>query len=162
MEEQKSTQHIGKTEGKLLNLALLALGITTLGVVATGLVMSLLLNPSRLTSQDEIVEASPTLPVEDLDRVENGLDVATGFIAAGDYQLVKTTCTACHSSKLVLQNRATREGWIDMIRWMQETQKLWDLGPNEDKIVSYLATYYGPEKKGRRAPLEIKDWYVIE
>lgn len=49
-----------------------------------------------------------------------------------------------------------------MIVWMQETQKLWDLGENEDKILDYLATYLGPEKKGRRAPLEVEEWYVIE
>ena len=62
----------------------------------------------------------------------------------------------------MLQNRATREGWEEMIRWMQETQKLWDLGPTEDKILDYLATYYAPENKGRRAQLVVDEWYEIE
>ncbi|MGH8018396.1 MAG: hypothetical protein ACREIA_08915, partial [Opitutaceae bacterium] len=92
------------------------------------------------------------------------IDAATGFVAKGDYMIVRAYCTACHSSKLVLQNRADRKGWERMIRWMQETQNLWDLGANEDKILDYLATYYGPLEQGRRAALEIEesDWYRIE
>ena len=94
--------------------------------------------------------------------IKDGIDVASGFVAEGDYMLVKTNCTACHSSKLVLQNRATREGWEEMIIWMQETQKLWDLGENQDKILDYLATYYAPEKEGRRRNLVVEEWYMIE
>ena len=45
---------------------------------------------------------------------------------------------------------------------MQETQNLWDLGKNEDIIVKYLATYYAPEKKGRRQNLTNIEWYVLE
>lgn len=94
--------------------------------------------------------------------IEDGIDVASGFVADGDYMLVKTNCTACHSSQLVLQNRATREGWEEMIIWMQETQKLWDLGENQDKILDYLATHYAPEKEGRRRNLVVQEWYEIE
>lgn len=94
--------------------------------------------------------------------VENGIHVATGFKAEGDYMTVVANCTSCHSSKLILQNRATKEGWEEMIRWMQQTQKLWDLGENEEKILNYLATHYGPEDKGRRAPLAVEEWYEIE
>jgi len=94
-------------------------------------------------------------------RIQDGIDLETGFIAKGDFEIVRTTCTACHSARLVLQNRATREGWKEMIVWMQETQKLWDLGANEELILDYLATYYGPVKKGRRAHLEIEEWYQI-
>ncbi|MEM7510480.1 MAG: hypothetical protein AAF388_06080 [Bacteroidota bacterium] len=94
--------------------------------------------------------------------VENGIHVATGFKAEGDYMTVIANCTSCHSSKLILQNRATKEGWEEMIRWMQQTQKLWDLGENEEKILAYLTEHYGPEDKGRRAPLAVEDWYEIE
>ncbi len=106
--------------------------------------------------QMESSYASPG-PVE----VVDGIDISTGFIAEGDYHIVRTTCTACHSSKLVLQNRATREGWKEMIVWMQETQKLWDLGEQEEKIIEYLATYYGPVNKGRRIPIKVESWYEI-
>lgn len=89
------------------------------------------------------------------------LDSLTGFIATGDYQIVVANCTGCHSSQLVLQNRATANGWRDMIHWMQETQGLWELGDNEDKIVQYLATHYAPEATGRRTNLVVEDWYEI-
>ena len=49
-----------------------------------------------------------------------------------------------------------------MIRWMQASQGLWDLGPNEEIIVSYLAKNYAPEKKGRRANLQDIEWYKLE
>ena len=31
-----------------------------------------------------------------------------------------------------------------MIRWMQETQGLWPLGEDEDRVLNYLAANYGP------------------
>jgi len=68
-------------------------------------------------------------------------------------EIVSQTCIACHSLKLVTQNRANKAGWLAMIRWMQAEQGLWPLGENEDKILEYLSTYYGPTKSFRRAPL---------
>lgn len=90
------------------------------------------------------------------------IDEESGLVAQGDYMIVKGQCTACHSGKLVTQNRATREGWEEMIRWMQKTQKLWDLGEQEEIILDYLATYYSPEEEGRRRNLEVDEWYEIE
>lgn len=90
--------------------------------------------------------------------------LVAGFIAKGDYILAVAHCTSCHSSELVTQNRATKEGWQEIIWWMQKTQKLWDLGKDEKKIVDYLATYYAPQEIGRRSNLMLResDWYVIE
>jgi hypothetical protein len=101
---------------------------------------------------------------EDVDRIENGIHVQSGLIYAEGFDIVRGTCTACHSAKLVTQNRATREGWEQMIRWMQETQGLWDLGKNEDAILTYLAQNYAPEEVGRRANLDVEaiEWYVLE
>ncbi|MEQ9220273.1 MAG: cytochrome C [Cyclobacteriaceae bacterium] len=76
--------------------------------------------------------------------------------------IVVGNCTNCHSAKLIAQNRATREGWQDLIRWMQETQKLWDLGENEDIILDYLAEHYAPEDIGRRKNLENIEWYELD
>ncbi len=87
---------------------------------------------------------------------------ATGFIQGEHLELVIENCTGCHSSKLIIQNRASKEGWMGMIKWMQETQNLPDLGENEAKIVSYLATYYAPEEQGRRKPLTEIQWYELE
>ncbi len=85
-----------------------------------------------------------------------------GLIVDDGYLLVRTNCISCHSLNLVTQNRATRDGWKSMIRWMQKEQKLWDLGPNEDKILDYLAKNYAPEQTGRRVPLENVEWYELE
>ncbi len=99
----------------------------------------------------------------DPNRIENGIHVMTGLVAAEGWEVVRGTCTACHSAQLVTQNRATREGWASMIAWMQQTQGLWDLGAQEDIILDYLATNYAPEEEGRRPNLDVEsiEWYVL-
>ncbi|MGV3559098.1 hypothetical protein [Larkinella arboricola] len=91
-------------------------------------------------------------------------DPNTGLVVDERLTLVTAQCTACHSSKLILQNRFTRDGWKEKIRWMQRTQKLWDLGESEPVILDYLVKYYGPEQKafdGRRKPLPTVQWYKL-
>jgi hypothetical protein len=80
-------------------------------------------------------------------------DPATGLVIAPGFDLVKVQCTVCHSAALITQSRASREGWLAMIRWMQESQGLWPLGANEAPILDYLATHYPPSSSGRRRPL---------
>jgi hypothetical protein len=82
------------------------------------------------------------------------------LIEAQGVVLVRSNCTGCHSERLITQNRATREGWESMIRWMQKTQNLTDLGTNESTILDYLAQNYAPIRKGRRLALEI-EWYEL-
>ena len=72
------------------------------------------------------------------------VDGKSGLIIAPGFEVVSVQCTVCHSGRLVAQNRADREGWLAMIRWMQETQGLWLLGEQEELILDYLATHYGP------------------
>jgi hypothetical protein len=100
----------------------------------------------------------------DMDRVEDGIHLETGLIAAEGWETVRATCTACHSAKLVTQNKATRDGWKNMIVWMQETQGLWDLGDQENAILDYLAANYAPEESSRRANLDMEaiEWYLLE
>ncbi|CAN5226879.1 hypothetical protein BH23BAC1_BH23BAC1_38390 [soil metagenome] len=87
----------------------------------------------------------------------------TALLAEGKgMEIVKANCTPCHSARLIVQNRATREGWLSMIRWMQQTQNLWDLGANEEIILDYLSTHYPPEEKSRRENLKDIEWYVLE
>jgi hypothetical protein len=96
-------------------------------------------------------------------EVVDGKDVATGLVVGDGFELVRTTCTGCHSSAIIVQNRFTREGWKAKIVWMQETQGLWDLGENEPAILDYLATHYSPEPpKGRRVPLKDIQWYELK
>ncbi|MEO0900068.1 MAG: monoheme cytochrome C [Bacteroidota bacterium] len=144
-------------ESAFLNMLMLSLGITFMGVMAALMIIFIIQHPEALkaSAEEELVE-------EGVQEIIDGKDVQSGFIAEGNYMLVKGNCTGCHSSKLVIQNRATRDGWKDIIVWMQETQKLWDLGQDENKILDYLAKFYGPEKKGRRSPLAVEEWYRIE
>lgn len=81
------------------------------------------------------------------------LDPASGLVVDTGFEQVRAQCSACHSLKLVQQNRADRDGWLEMIRWMQKTQGLWPLGDNESVIIDYLAKHYGPVHSGRRKPL---------
>jgi hypothetical protein len=80
---------------------------------------------------------------------------AAELVVAAGYEQVKTQCTVCHSAQIILQNRSDREGWLEMIRWMQQTQGLWPLGDAEPVILDYLANNYGPIETGRRQPLNV-------
>ena len=99
---------------------------------------------------------------EDWDKIENGIHLRTGFKDGEGLMTVVNNCTNCHSAQLVIQNRMNEERWIETIRWMQKTQNLWDLGPNEKIIVNYLVTNYPPKSKGRREALTNIEWYPLE
>lgn len=88
---------------------------------------------------------------------EQEIDKETGLIVAPGFEEVKKTCTVCHSAMLITQNKADRDGWLEMIRWMQEKQGLWQLEPEvENTILDYLAANYGPTETSRRAPLDVQ------
>lgn len=130
------------------------------GVVA---LVYYIINPSILDVKFNTEKPSVVAQAEaPLPEYENGIHLATGFKEGENLQLVINNCTSCHSAKMVTQNRATRDGWQTMIRWMQETQNLWDLGESEPLILDYLAKYYAPEAAGRRQPLTNIDWYELE
>lgn len=97
-------------------------------------------------------------------EIADGIHLTSGLIVAEGWEMVKRNCTACHSGQLVAQNRATKEGWEKMIRWMQTTQGLWDLGEAEPIILDYLATHYAPEETGRRAAIDVDaiEWYILK
>ena len=80
-------------------------------------------------------------------------DSKTGLALGPGFEVVSVQCTVCHSARLITQNRTDREGWLEMIRWMQETQGLWPLGAQEEAVLDYLAANYGARPAGRRAPL---------
>lgn len=103
-------------------------------------------------------------PTDDWNKVVDGIHVRTGLKDDPNIQTVIGACTTCHSAQLITQNRATRSGWEGMIRWMQETQNLTDLGQAEPVILDYLAKYYPPEETGRRKNLELydSDWYELK
>lgn len=98
----------------------------------------------------------------DDDKIENGIHVGTGLIDAEGLRTVINNCTNCHSAKLVMQNRMNEERWNATIKWMQETQNLWELGDNQKVIVDYLVANYPITDKGRRASLTNIEWYEIK
>lgn len=94
-------------------------------------------------------------------EIKNQVHISTGLAAGEGLAEVISNCTSCHSAKLIIQNRMSKEMWLGSIRWMQETQNLWELGKNEEVILNYLSTHYAPEEKGRREPLKNIEWYNL-
>jgi len=82
------------------------------------------------------------------------VDGFTGLIIADGWEQVRANCIACHSPRLITQQRGTAAHWLSMIRWMQEKQNLWQMAPEvENAIVDYLATNYPPQADRRRAAI---------
>jgi len=82
------------------------------------------------------------------------VDDFTGLIIADGWEKVRANCIACHSPRLITQQRGTATQWLSVIRWMQEKQNLWEFAPEvEATIVDYLATNYPPQADRRRAAI---------
>ena len=79
------------------------------------------------------------------------LDPMSGLKMNGDWEIVRANCIACHSPKLITQQRGSEAQWLHMIRWMQAKQNLWQFDPDtESRIVTYLAENYPPQDDRRR------------
>ena len=82
------------------------------------------------------------------------LDAYTGLKMTDNWELVRNNCIACHSPKLITQQRGSAGQWLNMIRWMQAKQNLWQFDPDtEQKIINYLAANYPPQEDRRRAAI---------
>ncbi|UAM96850.1 monoheme cytochrome C [Polaribacter litorisediminis] len=130
--------------------------------VASVLLLIVVYNPTLSIFEHKSTAPLYTDIVEDEDKIENGIHIRTGLIEADGLMTVVNNCTNCHSAKLVTQNRMSAESWNNTIKWMQETQNLWDLGANQEIIVNYLVTNYPPIAKGRRMTLTNIDWYELK
>lgn len=159
MEDQGKFRQQVKAIHRLMLLLLGLMGMTAVGVVL------LMTQPDVFSAGNDKPDSSYVdIPQEeeDFDKVENGIHVRTGLKAAEGYMEVVNNCTNCHSAQLVIQNRMNEERWLATIRWMQETQNLWDLGKNEEIIIRYLVANYPPVKRGRRSNLENIEWYELQ
>lgn len=88
------------------------------------------------------------------------IDSQSGLIVDKGYQEVKKNCSSCHSLTLVIQNKASRKGWLEMLRWMQKTQGMAMLKEQEEEVIlSYLSKNYAVKKISRRRPLRIEKWH---
>ena len=93
---------------------------------------------------------------ETLVRTEPELDPVTGLKMTGDWEIVRANCMACHSGKLITQQRGSAQQWLTMIRWMQKKQNLWPIPAEQEQvIIEYLATHYAETDWGRRPNLAI-------
>ncbi len=151
--------------GRLVNLLSTLLGLVLI-LGASLIYLEFYYDPQDFEifakNQDEEILENAAEATAEVDLIKDGIHIPTGLIDDVNLDLVISNCTACHSAKLITQNRSSREGWQSMIRWMQESQKLWDLGENEEAILDYLAKNYAPDQKGRRVPLTNIEWYELE
>lgn len=123
------------------------------------LLLFLLVGFMAATRPTETSDGNGPIPLR---LTADSLDAETGLKVAAGLPLVKAHCTGCHSTKLIGQFKATRQGWLDRIRWMQAKQKLWDLGESEPAILDYLAKNYPPiERVERRPPLNDVVWHRL-
>lgn len=142
--------------------------IAFIGVMSVaGVLVYVMIDPALsffrvFAPRENVYEANAAVQEDDYDKIENGIHMRTGLVEAEGLMPVVNNCTNCHSAKLITQNRMTKERWIATIRWMQETQNLWDLGANEDIIIDYLVQNYPPQKKGRRQRLNNINWYELK
>lgn len=95
------------------------------------------------------------LSMTNLLAAEKEIDPQTGLVLGPGFEEVKNNCTVCHSAKFITLQRGDRDTWLQMIRWMQSTQGLWDFEPKlEDTILTYLAKHYPAGKASRRPNLK--------
>lgn len=146
--------HIIKLLGALMALIFLLTGLAFFSILY-------LKEDPQLSRLKRSPEDEPPSKSRDL-VIKDGIHHATGLVEGKGLALVVNNCTNCHSAKLITQNKMTRERWLATIRWMQQTQNLWELGENEALILDYLADNYAPEESGRRRNLEEIEWYVLE
>ena len=117
-------------------------------------VMSLTSLTSLAACTKEPAPAEPVGVQAPVVAAEPEIDPVTGLKMSGDWELVRGNCTACHSAKLITQQRGTSEQWLTMIRWMQKKQNLWRFDPGtESRIIAYLAENYPPDAARRRAAI---------
>ena len=71
---------------------------------------------------------------------EAEIDKETGLVIAPGFETVKKTCTVCHAAMMITQNKADRDGWLEMIRWMQAKQNLWPFEPEMSSVPAICVT----------------------
>ena len=60
-------------------------------------------------------------------------------------ELVLSTCSACHSIRLVAQQRLSRETWDETLDWMISEQGMPRLGTRDRQLIlRYLSTHLNP------------------
>lgn len=82
---------------------------------------------------------------------EYKINPENGLYIDENVELVENHCLVCHNSSLIVNMNAGREAWIAAIRWMQESEGLWEIPvDDENKILDYLTKHYGEKYNTRR------------
>lgn len=62
---------------------------------------------------------------------------------------VEGLCSACHSIRMVTQQRLSRDRWDELLDWMVAEQGMAELDADtRDRILDYLATHLSPAGAG--------------
>ena len=123
------------------------------------LLLALTLGPGMSSCKDRATEQGEAAGIEAAADKTRSLiaeaAAATGLTPGEGVELVLANCITCHGPKQFLQQRADRDTWLGIIRWMQRDHGLWEFTPDvETGILDYLETHYGvPERGGRRPAL---------
>lgn len=68
-------------------------------------------------------------------------------------QEVLMYCSACHSTRIIVQQGMSRERWDDTLEWMVEEQGMSELDPKtREVILDYLAEKFPPERPNYPTP----------
>lgn len=101
-----------------------------------------------------LAAATLLIDLSDAWAAELELDENTGLILAPGWEMAAAHCGACHSHALVTAQRGDAEFWRSTIRWMQQTQNLWQIpDAQEQELIAYLEVNYNETDWGRRPPL---------
>jgi cytochrome c1 len=67
-----------------------------------------------------------------------------GLPRESGYELVAAYCVACHSLRIVMQQRASETRWRELMQWMVDKQGMAD-PPADDRetMIAYLSETYG-------------------
>ena len=85
----------------------------------------------------------------DASKIE--IDSQTGLIKDKNFALIEINCLACHGADLITNMKANRKTWLTTIRWMQASEGLWEIPPeDESRILDYLTEHYGERFDTRR------------
>ena len=76
----------------------------------------------------------PIVPPQPVVAAEPAIDPVTGLVMTGDWEIVRANCVACHSARLITQQRGSAQQWLTMIRWMQKKQNLWQFDPATEEF----------------------------
>lgn len=73
------------------------------------------------------------------------IDDYGGLPRTGEFEFIAAYCSACHSLEIVMQQRANRDGWSDMLTWMEEQQGMVPLDEADRELfLNYFVEHFGP------------------